>query len=628
MPYSDKQRKAASHKAHATHQDRVNQQIFHAMELLGRRLERTEVERNRIAKRIGHLESCAKHDPKTGRYFLPVETTTPPQKLIESKTPKWVMGGTMLSTGLAIAAMVMILSAEPALTPSQQRVLNSPQFASLMTLQLDKKWHVVEVEDHRGQPAHDLVAMAKRLDALKAEEKAQEEIAQEVENEIVAELTVAEQQAQVAEITTAKVETEQRQADIIAAAATVKAVDLAKTEPAAGTDVTPEKIVPVSPEKAKIVISQAKPPKMDVAQKSEKPRKTSAPLKGAQEHVGKAKTVSKPVETTTVATSGAVEHVSASPKAATPKPASTSKTTIKAQKHVEHVAQKQAATQSPKTPTRTVFQTAGHGIATDLEQDPSLPERFKTLEKRSIEGIPEAQHDLATLYAAGDAVKRDFKRAGYWFKKAADNGIANAHYNLGVIYHQGLGVKANVQEALGWYHNAAELGHPEALYNLGIAYVEGIGAEMDIERGASYFKRAAHAGVAQAAFNLAVLYESSFMGGADNGTALEWYELSANLGHNEGYQAVKRLKGLENTNMPISIADLGEAAVDSEHLASQRLVAIIQEKLVGYQMLPTGSVSGQMDAKTEDAIRAYQRQAGLNINGKVSKSLLKHMVAQ
>jgi TPR repeat protein len=189
--------------------------------------------------------------------------------------------------------------------------------------------------------------------------------------------------------------------------------------------------------------------------------------------------------------------------------------------------------------------------------DSALPENLKQLENRAYQGIPEAQHDLAALYASGKLAARDYPRAIYWFGQAADGGVANAHYNLGVIYQQGLGVKPDMKKAVAWYEKAAELGHPEAMYNLGIAYIQGVGVKTNIERGVSYFKRAANAGVMQAAYNLGVLYESNFIGAIDTGKALEWYKLAAAKGHAEAHAAVSRLESatdqastLENTVEP------------------------------------------------------------------------------
>jgi len=278
--------------------------------------------------------------------------------------------------------------------------------------------------------------------------------------------------------------------------------------------------------------------------------------------------------------------------------------------------------------------TAAEAPAQDLPPDSGLPEKLAQLEARAYHGIPEAQHDMATLYASGKLVAQNYTRAIYWFTKSADGGVANANYNLGVIYQQGLGGKADMPKALAWYAKAAELGHPEAMYNLGIAYLEGIGTKADIEKGVSYFKRAAKAGVALAAHNLGVLYESNFIGAIDTDKALEWYRVAADTGHAEARTAVARLSGAA-ADQALTLADTTEPAAGGSSLVDGNnralapkfkndLLAKVQQELV-HQGLLSGAVDGLMTPQTEDAIRAHQKKLGLREDGLASEVLLDNM---
>lgn len=176
-----------------------------------------------------------------------------------------------------------------------------------------------------------------------------------------------------------------------------------------------------------------------------------------------------------------------------------------------------------------------------LMRDTRLPAPLAALEARAFDGLPEAQHDLATLYAEGRRVRQDYARARAWFTRAAAAGIANAHYNLGVMSQRGLGLAADAAAAEAHYEKAALLGHPEAMYNLGLLHAEGRGANRSPARAASYFKRAANAGMVQAAYNLGVLYESEALGKPDIAAAIEWYEVAAGEGNRDAALAVRRL---------------------------------------------------------------------------------------
>lgn len=96
---------------------------------------------------------------------------------------------------------------------------------------------------------------------------------------------------------------------------------------------------------------------------------------------------------------------------------------------------------------------------------------FSELEKAS--GNPYAQLLLGNCYREGDEVVRDYEKAAYWYRKAAENDIPKAQYNLGVCYHQGLGVEQDYEKAIDWYHKAAQNGDVEAQYTLGRLFKDG-----------------------------------------------------------------------------------------------------------------------------------------------------------
>ncbi len=52
----------------------------------------------------------------------------------------------------------------------------------------------------------------------------------------------------------------------------------------------------------------------------------------------------------------------------------------------------------------------------------------------------------------------DYKKAFYWYKKAAENGDVNAQWGLGDMYERGLGTESNIDKAKEWYQKAAQQG--------------------------------------------------------------------------------------------------------------------------------------------------------------------------
>ena len=76
---------------------------------------------------------------------------------------------------------------------------------------------------------------------------------------------------------------------------------------------------------------------------------------------------------------------------------------------------------------------------------------------------------------------QDYDEAVKWFRKAADQGFPDAQYNLAVMYANGRGVARNDMEAVDWFRKAAERGFDQAQYSLGVSYANGQGVVQDYD---------------------------------------------------------------------------------------------------------------------------------------------------
>ena len=63
------------------------------------------------------------------------------------------------------------------------------------------------------------------------------------------------------------------------------------------------------------------------------------------------------------------------------------------------------------------------------------------------------------------------------WRPLADSGDASAQYMVGYLYARGEGVISNSKKAAKWYHKAADQGDPDAQLNLGLLYVNGVGVK-------------------------------------------------------------------------------------------------------------------------------------------------------
>lgn len=139
-----------------------------------------------------------------------------------------------------------------------------------------------------------------------------------------------------------------------------------------------------------------------------------------------------------------------------------------------------------------------------VRQRNRLPGHLRALERAAERGVSFAQYNLAAYLAAGDGVERDFKRAVFWYRKAAAQKEPEAIYNLGLMQMFGEGLKANVARGIGKLEKAAQLGSPDAQQFLGDVLVAGFyGLKRDPEQAAYYYLRSLADGHPRAAMLLA-----------------------------------------------------------------------------------------------------------------------------
>lgn len=108
-------------------QQRVNAEIFIAVEILGRKLERVEAERDMLAARLAVIETAASVDERTGKIYLPVALDTPERDGAPEASSKWMLAAVALTGLIALAALsVAVFRPTPAtLTTEQAAMLDS-----------------------------------------------------------------------------------------------------------------------------------------------------------------------------------------------------------------------------------------------------------------------------------------------------------------------------------------------------------------------------------------------------------------------------------------------------------------------------------------------------------------------
>jgi TPR repeat protein len=249
-------------------------------------------------------------------------------------------------------------------------------------------------------------------------------------------------------------------------------------------------------------------------------------------------------------------------------------------------------------------------------------------------GIPEAQFGLGLLYGQGLGVTQNRDEALQWYRRAAAQGYAAAQYNIGIHYLLGHGVLQDDAEAARWFLQAAEQGVPLAQFQLGLLFSQGRGVPRNQETAIRWFRAVAMQGDAEAQYQLGILFSQGQELPVDYVEAYVWLALAAAQGHEEAMTRRDLLAAL------MTSAERAEAeartrvqqirqrmVVPPTRQASPPLIAEIQQMLrnLGYDLGPIDGVAGQ---RTTDAIRTYQEQAGLPVDGIASERLLLHLSHQ
>jgi len=626
--------------ADGAHQDLVNKEMFRAIELLGRKLERVEGERDSLAQRLADVESATREQAAKAMLPALIEAVSLPQPVT---TPRWMSVATAASVTFAAFAIgfVMFHPAGPAsLTPQQLAALEQITAAAP---QVDVAASQTNAPAPQTNTATDTASTQNAAPVKLASTNVAGPIADEDDNSTANDDNDDGSGAGAGDDNdgtamqddngddgdgddnggddTAVSPDPDRQQQVLAQPAQPSTPSAAPSVVA--EDLAPPPAQPVAPaalNNASAVASANPSDNIDVS-KFTAPEQRSGALSPSVEA---AEANDSPVQEVTDLEAAAPSQLALlENRDPTPEELSAIEPAAGADSVATDTSGGLAPDEAEAAPLVAVK---------DIAVDPRLSPKLKSLQARARQGVPEAQHDLAALYVSGtgvsgDGAPQDYPRAIEWFTKAAANGVSNAAYNLGVMNQQGLGTPKDDAKAFAWYDKAAKAGHAEALYNMGLAYVSGAGAPRDMTRAVNYFKQAANAGLPQAAYNLGVLYEGTQLGAPDATKAAEWYNVAASEGHLQAKNALHRLgdaAGIALIEPAAGDEGFGEgdrSPGTGANEAGDSLVREIQQALVKKGELPPEKATGYMTPQTSDAIRSWQKKLGFIVNGKPTPEL-------
>ena len=260
--------------------------------------------------------------------------------------------------------------------------------------------------------------------------------------------------------------------------------------------------------------------------------------------------------------------------------------------------------------------------------------------RAALQGLPEAQYGLARLFIGGEGGS-DPEQALRWYQAAAEAGFAQAENNLALMYEQGEGVTKDLAAAVYWYRRAAEKDLAVAQNNLAIMLQYGRGAEINPLSAATWYQASALGGDPFGQINLANAYANGIgveqdlieayawiliariSGNEDAGVVAEEYarRLSPRLDVDARHEAIARAQALRD-QVDVDVARRQERALwplPIEEMGSLPAAAQRYLKELGYL---DGLIDGIAGPATANAIQRFQRDRGLETDGRISETLI------
>jgi len=241
-------------------------------------------------------------------------------------------------------------------------------------------------------------------------------------------------------------------------------------------------------------------------------------------------------------------------------------------------------------------------------------------------GHLDAAYLLGLALWRGRGVGQDEAEAVRWFARAAKGGHGPAGYHLALATMLGRGVARDDAAALQELQKAADKGVPEAEYLLGVAHTNGRGVPRDDAWAARWYGRAAQRGVARAQYMTAVSAALGLGLPRDPVFAYRWARIAAATGDAEARGLAAALEARLQPEERLAAERQARAwrPVETGGLADPATVRFVQHALLELGYDP-GAVDGLAGGRTEAALSAWQRDAGLPADGRLSQAVLQRL---
>jgi TPR repeat protein len=160
----------------------------------------------------------------------------------------------------------------------------------------------------------------------------------------------------------------------------------------------------------------------------------------------------------------------------------------------------------------------------------------------ALRGEPDAQAELAYLYAVGFGVPQDDRWAAYWFGQAAVKGWPDAMLAMAAMHALGRGVPQDERTAVGW------LLRTKQFHLIADAYACGFGVEQNFDQARHFYEMMANRPSAgwdprstDTQYQLGTMYLNGCGAPVDRKAASMWFQKAAEMGHPEAQVALSEM---------------------------------------------------------------------------------------
>jgi hypothetical protein len=208
----------------------------------------------------------------------------------------------------------------------------------------------------------------------------------------------------------------------------------------------------------------------------------------------------------------------------------------------------------------------------------------------------------------------DYAKAFPLYLEAAQAGRSYSQFMVANMYLQGEGIREDENAGFEWMRLAAEGGYSPAIYCLGVFSLTGYGVEQDFTAAANYFEKAALQEHGLAMLALGTMRAVGLGVEKDSREAVRWFRLAKA----HGFLIEDDLLAEPERVFEIVLNEQIPREISRPVISPEEQLRRVQQRLseLGYD---PGPADGLMGPSTRKAIGAFQKDAGLPVNGQVTE---------